>query len=146
MVDKFANDASSALLLPNLVQVTESISGSVVPLAMFIWYYGLIVCWYYGIILFWYLVLCHFVLLFGIMLLWYYVLETTEDIRRILLCNTNFQQTDSSLFGVISIIIIIVIIIIMGNFCSEMVANLFKLMQSLPQQCPIPQIEQSRNK
>ena len=27
--------ASGAILLPNLVQVTESISGSVVPLAMF---------------------------------------------------------------------------------------------------------------
>ena len=27
--------ASGAMLLPNLVQVTESISGSVVPLAMF---------------------------------------------------------------------------------------------------------------
>ena len=29
--------ASGAMLLPNLVQVTESISGSVVPLAMFFW-------------------------------------------------------------------------------------------------------------
>ena len=28
-------NASGAMLLPNLVQVTESISGSVVPLAMF---------------------------------------------------------------------------------------------------------------
>ena len=32
---KFATDASGALLLLNLIQVTESISGSVVPLAMF---------------------------------------------------------------------------------------------------------------
>ena len=32
---KFATDASGAMLLLNLVQVTESISGSVVPLAMF---------------------------------------------------------------------------------------------------------------
>ena len=32
---KFATYASGAMLSPNLVQVTESISGSVVPLAMF---------------------------------------------------------------------------------------------------------------
>ena len=32
---KFATNASGALLLLNLIQVTESISGSVVPLAMF---------------------------------------------------------------------------------------------------------------
>ena len=32
---KFATDASGAMLLPNLVQVTESISGSDVPVAMF---------------------------------------------------------------------------------------------------------------
>ena len=32
---KFVTNASGAMLLPNLVQVTESISGSVVPLAMF---------------------------------------------------------------------------------------------------------------
>ena len=32
---KFAINASGAMLLPSLVQVTESISGSVVPLAMF---------------------------------------------------------------------------------------------------------------
>ena len=32
---KIATNASGAMLLPNLVQVTESISGSVVPLAMF---------------------------------------------------------------------------------------------------------------
>ena len=32
---KFATNASDAMLLQNLVQVTESISGSVVPLAMF---------------------------------------------------------------------------------------------------------------
>ena len=31
----FATNVSGAILLPNLVQVTESISGSVVPLAMF---------------------------------------------------------------------------------------------------------------
>ena len=31
----FATNASGAMLLPNSVQVTESISGSVVPLAMF---------------------------------------------------------------------------------------------------------------
>ena len=33
---KFAINASGAMLLPNLVQVSESISGSVVPLAMFV--------------------------------------------------------------------------------------------------------------
>ena len=33
---KFAFNASGAMLLPSLVQVSESISGSVVPLAMFI--------------------------------------------------------------------------------------------------------------
>ena len=32
---KFATNASGAMLLPNLIQVMESISGSVVPLAMF---------------------------------------------------------------------------------------------------------------
>ena len=32
---KFAINASAAMLLPSLVQVSESISGSVVPLAMF---------------------------------------------------------------------------------------------------------------
>ena len=32
---KFAINASGAILLPSLVQVSESISGSVVPLAMF---------------------------------------------------------------------------------------------------------------
>ena len=32
---KFATDAIGAMLLSSLVQVTESISGSVVPLAMF---------------------------------------------------------------------------------------------------------------
>ena len=32
---KFATNASGAIWWPNLVQVTESISGSVVPLAMF---------------------------------------------------------------------------------------------------------------
>ena len=37
MVAKFATNASGAMLLLNLIQVTESISGSVVPLAMFIW-------------------------------------------------------------------------------------------------------------
>ena len=36
LVAKFAINASGAMLLPNLVQVTESISGSVVPLAMFL--------------------------------------------------------------------------------------------------------------
>ena len=72
LVDKFANDASSALLLPNLVQVTESISGSVVPLAMFIWYYGLIVCWYYAIILFWYLVFGTFSIMPFCIVIWYY--------------------------------------------------------------------------
>ena len=35
---KFATNANGAMLLPNLVQVTESISGSVVPLAMFIFW------------------------------------------------------------------------------------------------------------
>ena len=33
---KFATNARGAILLLNLIQVTESISGSVVPLAMFI--------------------------------------------------------------------------------------------------------------
>ena len=33
---KFAINASGAMLLPNLIQVSESISGSVVPLAMFL--------------------------------------------------------------------------------------------------------------
>ena len=36
-VAKFTTNASGAMLLPNLVQVTESISGYVVSLAMFIW-------------------------------------------------------------------------------------------------------------
>ena len=36
---KFAIKASGAMLLPSLVQVSESISGSVVPLAMFIYPY-----------------------------------------------------------------------------------------------------------
>ena len=36
LVAKFATYASGAMLLPNLVLVTESISGSVVPLAMFL--------------------------------------------------------------------------------------------------------------
>ena len=36
LVAKFEANASGAMLLPNLVQVTESISGSVVSLAMFI--------------------------------------------------------------------------------------------------------------
>ena len=36
LVVKFATNASGAMLFPNLVQVTESISGSVVPLAMFV--------------------------------------------------------------------------------------------------------------
>ena len=35
MVDKFATNARGAMLLLDLIQVTESISGSVVPLAMF---------------------------------------------------------------------------------------------------------------
>ena len=33
---KFATNVSGAILLPSLIQVTESISGSVVPLAMFL--------------------------------------------------------------------------------------------------------------
>ena len=33
---KFATNVSVAMLLPSLIQVTESISGSVVPLAMFL--------------------------------------------------------------------------------------------------------------
>ena len=33
---KYATDASGAIWSPNLVQVTESISGSDVPLAMFL--------------------------------------------------------------------------------------------------------------
>ena len=36
LVAKFATYASGAMLLPNLVRVTESISGSIVPLAMFL--------------------------------------------------------------------------------------------------------------
>ena len=36
---KFAINASGAMLLPSLVQVSESISGSVVPLAMFVCMY-----------------------------------------------------------------------------------------------------------
>ena len=36
LVAIFATNASGAMLLPNLVQVTASISGSVVPLAMFV--------------------------------------------------------------------------------------------------------------
>ena len=32
---KFATNVGGAMLLPNLIQITESISGSVVPLAMF---------------------------------------------------------------------------------------------------------------
>ena len=35
LVAKFATYASGVMLLLNLIQVTESISGSVVPLAMF---------------------------------------------------------------------------------------------------------------
>ena len=35
MVAKFATNARGAMLLLNVIQVTESISGSVVPLAMF---------------------------------------------------------------------------------------------------------------
>ena len=35
LVAKFAINASSAMLLPSSIKVTESISGSVVPLAMF---------------------------------------------------------------------------------------------------------------
>ena len=35
LVAKFANNVSGAMLLPSLIKVTESISGSVVPLAMF---------------------------------------------------------------------------------------------------------------
>ena len=35
LVEKFATYASGAMLLPNLAQVTDSISGSVVPMAMF---------------------------------------------------------------------------------------------------------------
>ena len=35
LVAKFATNASGVMLLLNLIQVTESISGSVVPLAMF---------------------------------------------------------------------------------------------------------------
>ena len=32
---KFTTNVSGAMLLPSLIQITESISGSVVPLAMF---------------------------------------------------------------------------------------------------------------
>ena len=35
LVAKIATNVSVAMLLPSLIQVTESISGSVVPLAMF---------------------------------------------------------------------------------------------------------------
>ena len=37
LVAKFATNVSSAMLLPSLIQVTESIYRSVVPLAMFWW-------------------------------------------------------------------------------------------------------------
>ena len=40
LVAKFATYASGAMLLLNLIQVSESISGSVVPLAMFPWCSG----------------------------------------------------------------------------------------------------------
>ena len=40
---KFAINASGAMLLPSLVQVSESISGSVVPLAMFYWLLNIVV-------------------------------------------------------------------------------------------------------
>ena len=36
MVAKYATNVSDAMLLPSSIQVTESISGSVVPLAMFL--------------------------------------------------------------------------------------------------------------
>ena len=36
LVVKFATNVSGAILLPSSIQVTESISGSVVPLAMFL--------------------------------------------------------------------------------------------------------------
>ena len=36
LVDKYATDVSGAILLPSSIQVAESISGSVVPLAMFV--------------------------------------------------------------------------------------------------------------
>ena len=39
---KIATDVSGAILLPNLIQVTDSISGSVVPLAMFEHMIGLV--------------------------------------------------------------------------------------------------------
>ena len=35
LMSKFATNVSGAMLFPSLIQVTESISGSVVPLAMF---------------------------------------------------------------------------------------------------------------
>ena len=35
LVVKYVTNASGAMLLPNLVQVTESVAGSVAPLAMF---------------------------------------------------------------------------------------------------------------
>ena len=41
---KFAINASGAMLLPSLVQVSESISGSVVPLAMFSGIFSVIKC------------------------------------------------------------------------------------------------------
>ena len=36
LVAKFETNVGSAMLLPSLIQVTESISGSAVPLAMFL--------------------------------------------------------------------------------------------------------------
>ena len=36
LLDRFSTNVSGAMLSPSLIQVTESISGSVVPLAMFI--------------------------------------------------------------------------------------------------------------
>ena len=51
MVGKYATNASDAMLLLNLIQVMESISGSVVPLAMFytlnIWYGSMVLPWWH---------------------------------------------------------------------------------------------------
>ena len=44
LVAKFATNVSGAMLSPSLIKVTESISGSVVPLAMFFWHLPLETC------------------------------------------------------------------------------------------------------
>ena len=52
---KFATNLSGAILLPSSIQVTESISGSVVPLAMF---FSSLLCLFVAIFLI-YVVICN---------------------------------------------------------------------------------------